>query len=79
MNDLCIFGFFVQKSFLTKDYFLAAEIDFTTQGPLYILVFFVDGFRLSQILSINVAKTFKYKKKRANNIWYKIHSLMLDV
>ena len=26
---------FVQKSFLTKNYFLTAEINLSTQGPLY--------------------------------------------
>ena len=29
------FDFFVQKSFLTKNYFLTAEINLTTRGPLY--------------------------------------------
>ena len=29
------FIFFVQKSFLTKNYFLTAEIDLTIGGPLY--------------------------------------------
>ena len=29
------FDSFVQKSFLTKNYLLIAEIDFTTRGPLY--------------------------------------------
>ena len=29
------FDFFVQKLFLTKNYFLIAEINFTTPGPLY--------------------------------------------
>ena len=40
MHDLCIyFYFFVQKSFLTKSYFLTAEID-STPGVHCILVLF---------------------------------------
>ena len=35
MHDLCIFCFFGQKSFLTKNYFLTAEVNLTTRGPLY--------------------------------------------
>ena len=38
-HKLCMiyafFDFFVQKSFLTKNYFLTAEINLTTWGPLY--------------------------------------------
>ena len=38
-HKLCMiyafFDFFVQKSFLTKNYFLTAEINLTTRGPLY--------------------------------------------
>ena len=38
-HKLCMiyafFDFFVQKSFLTKNYFLTAEITLTTWGPLY--------------------------------------------
>ena len=30
-----LFYFFVQRSFLTKNYFLIAEINLTTWGPLY--------------------------------------------
>ena len=33
MHDLCIFDFFVQKSFLNKNHFQAAEINLTTRGP----------------------------------------------
>ena len=35
MHDLFRFDFFVEKSFLTKSYFLIAEINLTTRGPLY--------------------------------------------
>ena len=35
MYDLCFFYFFCSKSFLVKNYFLTAEIDLTTRGPLY--------------------------------------------
>ena len=38
-HKLCMvyafFDFFVQKSFLTEIYFLTAEINLTTRGPLY--------------------------------------------
>ena len=34
MHD-AFFDFFVPKSFLTKNYFLTAEINLTTLGPLY--------------------------------------------
>ena len=38
-HKLCMiyafFDVFVQKSFLTKDYFLTSEIDLTTLGPLH--------------------------------------------
>ena len=35
-HKLCmIYAFFVQKSFLTKKFLLFAEINLTTQGPLY--------------------------------------------
>ena len=30
-----VFDFFVNKSFLTKNYFLTAELNLTTWGPLY--------------------------------------------
>ena len=33
--------FFVQKSFLTKNYFLTAEIKLTTRGPLYTCLVFI--------------------------------------
>ena len=38
-HKLCMiyafFDFFVQKSFLTKNHFHTAEINLTTEGPLY--------------------------------------------
>ena len=40
MHDLCIFDFFVQKPILTKNYFLTAEINLTTRGPLYTCLLF---------------------------------------
>ena len=46
MHDLCIFNFFfVQKSSLTKIFFLFAEINLTTRGPSYTcLVLFKNHF-----------------------------------
>ena len=41
MYDLCVFWFFAQKSFLTKDYFLIPPINLSIQGLLYTcLVYF---------------------------------------
>ena len=34
MHDLCVFDFFVQKSFLTQNFFFAV-INLTTRVPLY--------------------------------------------
>ena len=34
MHDLALFDFFVSKSFLTKNYFLTAEINLTTRDTL---------------------------------------------
>ena len=42
-----IYAFFVQKSFLTKNYFLTAERNLTPRGPLYtclVLIFFSKSF-----------------------------------
>ena len=45
--------FFVQKSFLTKNYFLTAEINLTTRGPLYTcLVLFVNIIMLIYSMTI---------------------------
>ena len=53
MHDLCIFlFFFVQKSFLTKNYHLTAEINLTIPGPLYTcLVIF--AVRIFVLLCLN--------------------------
>ena len=41
MHDLCIF--FVEKSFLTQNFLLFAEINLTTWGPLYTCLVYVKG------------------------------------
>ena len=42
-HELCMidafFNFFIQKLFLTKNYFLTADINLTTRGPLYTCLF----------------------------------------
>ena len=55
-HELCMnyafFYFFVEKSFLTKNYFLIAEINFTTWGPSYTcLVYFKTANGLSREIS----------------------------
>ena len=35
MHNLCVFGYFVQKSLFTENCFLIAAINVTTQDPLY--------------------------------------------
>ena len=74
-HKLCMiyayFDFLVQKSFLTKNYFLIDEIDLTTQGPLYtclVQVFFysisalrsfAEHWRGSRILHFSFLKMMK--------------------
>ena len=47
MHNLCIFDFFVQKSLLTKNYFLIVEINLTTRGPLYTCLVFCAVTRMT--------------------------------
>ena len=42
---------FVQKSFLTKNYFLTAEINLTTLGPLYTCLV---AFKISDLDAVSV-------------------------
>ena len=54
MHDVCIFwGFCVQKSFLTKNYFHTAGINWTIWGPLYTCL----------IIAESKANDFKERKK----------------
>ena len=55
---------FVQKSFLTKNYFLTAEINLTTRGPLYTCLI-ESQFDFFQIQ--NIGRIQKYVHKRFFN------------
>ena len=58
------YAFFVQKSFLTRNYFLTAEINLTTRGPLHTcLVFMWPGEAGLDFHKINLTKFEVVKKK----------------
>ena len=70
------FIYFVQKSFLTKNYFLIAEIILTTRGPLYTCLviwvffgtkqyrkFFESIFEISHLLIRGLIKGLKRDKQ----------------
>ena len=71
MHDLCIFYFFfVQKTFLTKNYFLTAEINLTTQGPLYTCLV-IDGDcvrKLTELFSFEMAPLYMKFQLLCNHI-----------
>ena len=55
---LCMI-FFVQKSFLTKNYFLIVEINLTTRGPLYTCLVSLDfASPLECVVSNGIHATF---------------------
>ena len=72
-----IFYFFVQKAFLTKNYFLAAEMNLTTQGPLYIyLIFseilpFLDKKTIREKICKMLGKKEKFRNLPVLHIWSK--------
>ena len=51
MHNLCIFDFFVRKSFLTKTYFLTAEINLTNPGSIVYLSCCLSIIQMFQKLS----------------------------
>ena len=60
MHDLCFFlFFFVQRLFLTKNYFHTAEINLTNRGPLYTFYCNPNDFLLKETNKIEKNQKFK--------------------
>ena len=64
MHNLCVFWFFVQKSFSTKCYFLIAEINLTTWGPLHTCLVHKEIVSISEIRFASLHHRFNMQAQK---------------